>query len=250
MWASARKTIYALVLVFGIVVLGIYGFRDTLFPTPVCNDNKQNGYEEGVDCGGVCARKCADQVMPLTVVWARALLVEDGVYDLAGMISNRNPDSTPFNLDATFTVYNAKAEIIFSKKIGVLPPSTGDLPIMIQSVRLKDIPSKVVITLGEGSSYKTSKAMQSVQISVINSSFETTNVQRAYVVIRNLTRNRFINFPVRVVLYDADQNAIGVGETFVEALDKEEDKTLVFTWKNNIPRKPLLIKAYPVLYPF
>ena len=250
MWASSRKVIYALLLLLSLVILGIYGFRSTLFPTPNCNDNKQNGYEEGVDCGGLCSRKCIAQIIPIEVVWSRVLPVEEGVYDLVGMVSNRNADSAPATFGATFTVYNKNAQVIFSNKISAVPPTTGDLPIMIQNVKLAEKPMKLVITLDEGTYYKTPLAFQTIQISVINTSFEQTDIGRAYAIIRNMTRSRFINFPVRIILYDSEQNAIGVGQTFVESLDKEADKNLIFTWKNHFPSKPVLIKAYPILSPF
>lgn len=249
-WASSRKIIYAICFILALVLLGVYGFRNTLFPTPTCNDNKQNGYEEGVDCGGLCSRRCIEQTIPIQVLWARVLPVTENVYDIVGLISNRNPDSAPATLDATFTVYNAKAEVIYSQRVSVVPPTTGDLPILIQNVRFKDVPKNVVITLGEGTYYKTNKAFQTVQISVTNTSFENGDIPRAYATIRNVTRNRFISFPVRIVLYDGEQNAIATGQTFVESLDKESEKTLIFTWKNKFSVKPVVIKAYPVLVPF
>ena len=250
MWASSRKILYALLFILVFVLLGVYGFRSTLFPTPTCSDNKQNGYEEGVDCGGLCSRKCVSQIIPIQVLWSKAIPYSENIYDLVGMVSNRNVDSVPVTFDATFTVYNANAQVIYSQKIAAVPPTTGDIPIMIQNVKFSETPKKVVITLGEGTYYKTMKAFQAVQISVVNTSFENGDIPRVYATIRNVTRNRFINFPVRIVLYDGDQNAIAAGESFVESLDKESEKTLIFTWKNKFPIKPVIIKAYPVLSPF
>ena len=249
-WASSRKVIYAFIFVLALIVLGIYGFRNTLFPTPTCADGQKNGYEEGVDCGGLCSRKCIDQITPIQVVWARVLPVEPTVYDLVGLLSNRNIDSVPITFSAIFTVYNANAQVIYSQKINAVPPTTGDIPVVIQNVKLNEEPKKVIITLEEGTYYKISPDFQSVQISVTNTSFENGDIPRAYVRIHNVTRKRFINFPVRIVLYDGDQNAIATGQTFVESLDKEADKTLTFTWKNKFTVKPVLIKAYPILSPF
>lgn len=249
-WASSRKVIYAFVVLVALVLLGVYGFRDTLFPKATCNDMKQNGYEEGIDCGGLCARKCVDQITPIQVLWARALPVSPGIYDLAGMLSNRNLDSVPITFAVTFTVYNANREVIYSQKIDAVPPSTGDIPVMIQNVKFSEEPKNVIITVEEGTYYKISPNFQTVQISVTNVSFENGDIPRAYVTIRNVTRNRFINFPVRVVLYDADQNAIGVGQSFVESLDKQAEKSIPFTWKSQFLNKPVVYKAYPILSPF
>ena len=249
-WASSRNIMYGFIFLVILIALGVFGFRTILFPTPSCTDSKQNGYEEGVDCGGLCARKCIDQILPVSVLWSRVLPVSDGVYDLVGLISNRNVDASPFTMNATFTVFNKKADVIFSKKVNITPPTAGEAPILIQNVFLKEEPKNVVITLEEGTSYKTPKAFQSVQISVVSTSFENGEIPRAYAMIRNLTRERFTNFPVKILLYDGDQNVIGTGETFVESLDKEADKKVVFTWKDTFTKIPIVIKAYPILSPF
>lgn len=249
-WASSRKVIYAVLFIVMLTALGVYGFKSTLFPTPTCTDNKQNGYEEGIDCGGMCARKCVDQIIPLRVVWARVLSVDKGVYDLVGLVSNRNLDSAPFTLNAVFTVYNQKAEVIFTRRVNITPPTTGDIPVILQNIVLKDTPKNLIITLEEGTSYKTPTAFQTVQISVTNTRFENGDIPRAYATIRNLTRGRFINIPVRIVLYDGTENAIATGQTLIESLDKDASKEVVFTWNEKFTTLPVVIKAYPILSPF
>lgn len=249
-WATSRKIIYAFAFLVLLILLGIYGFRDTLFPTPTCNDNIRNGYEEGVDCGGLCARKCIDQVLPIQVSWARALMVSPGVYDLVGMLSNRNPDSVPVTFAATFTVYNAAAQVIYSQRVEAIPPVTGDAPIVLSNIRFNEEPKKVVITLEEGTHYKIAPSFLSVQVSVSNITFENDSIPRAYVTIKNLTRARFINFPVRIILFDGDQNAIAAGQAFVDSLDKQSEKVIPFTWKSKFDVKPVVFKAYPIISPF
>jgi hypothetical protein len=249
-WASSRKVIYAILFIVMLVAFGVYGFRGILFPTPTCVDDKQNGYEEGVDCGGMCARKCIDQISPLRVVWTRVIPVDKEVYDLAALISNRNLDSAPFTLSAVFTVYDKKAKVIFTRRVSITPPTTGDIPIILQNISFKEEPHNLVVTLEEGTSYKTPLAFQSVQISATNYRFENGDIPRLYVTIKNLTRERFINLPVRLVLYDSDQNAIGVGQTIIESLDKDSSDEVVFTWNTKFKVAPTVIKAYPILSPF
>jgi hypothetical protein len=166
------------------------------------------------------------------------------------MLSNRNVDSIPVTFAATFTVYNKDAKVIYTQKIDTLPPTTGDIPVLIQNVRLNEEPKNVTITLEEGTYYKISPAFQTVQISVANIDFENGDIPRAYVTLKNLTRARFINFSVRIVLYDADQNAIGTGQTLVESLDKQEQTKVTFTWNTKFINKPVVFKAYPILSPF
>jgi hypothetical protein len=249
-WAAERKLIYALLLIMALSALGVYGFRDVLFPKATCSDQKQNGFEEGIDCGGLCSRVCIEQVAPITTLWSRAVPVTEGLYDIAALISSRNQGSAPTSLEARFTVLNASGTILYEKIIQTTPPTTGDLPVIIQNVELSEKPQKVLLTLREGTYYRIADMFQSAQISTVRTNFENGDTPRLYATIRNITRNQIIDFPVRVVLYDATQNVIGVGETQVSRLNKEEEETLVFTWKKRFDAVPVTIKVYPVFDPF
>lgn len=245
-----RKLLYALGLLSVVILLGIYGFRDTLFPAPTCSDNKQNGYETGIDCGGGCARKCPNETIPLSVLWSRALPVSNGVYDLVAYVSNKNQDSAPSSLFVNFTVIDASNAVIFTRRVVTIPPAATDLPVIISNVALPSVPKVVTATLEEGTSYKIDSRFQSVQISSLNKHFENGITPRLYATLRNQTRNAFDRFTVRAVLYDEAGNAFGVGETYVEHLDKEQTADIVFTWKTPFAQTPVTMQIFPVLPPF
>ena len=249
-WSGKRKLLYATYIVLVIVALSVYLFRDTLFPKPACSDGKKNGFETGVDCGGSCLRKCAAEVSPLTVTWSRVLEVGPKLYDVVAFISNKNQDSAPRTLTGTFTVYSAQGIVLFARTISVTPPAATDIPVLIQNIALEERPQRVVFTLAEGTSYRIPELFQKPQISTTQTRFENGDTPRVYATIKNLTRNAILRFPVRIVLYDASDTAYADGETFVERLEKEEEQTLIFTWKKSFDIAPTRIRVYPILDPF
>ena len=42
---------------------------------PSCTDNKQNGDEKGIDCGGSCRKSCTFEVDKISTLWSRTFEV-------------------------------------------------------------------------------------------------------------------------------------------------------------------------------
>ena len=249
-WSTMKKVSYA----FGIFVLIVsglvYGFRQQLFPNPTCNDNKQNGYEAGVDCGGLCARKCVNEVLPISVIWANTFLVSNGVYDIAAMLTNKNSDSAPISLSADVLVQDSFGRPLFQKKIVVIPFAEVEMPIIIPNVALQGIPAKVIVTLHEGVSYKLDSITKTTQISIVRTRFENGDIPRLYATVKNVTRTPRTTVPISAVLYDETHTPIATGQTFVERLEKDQEQIVVFTWKHRFPSPPALIRVFPALSAF
>lgn len=75
-------------------------------------------------------------------------------------------------------------------------------------------------------------------------------VQRGYAQINNTKRVTFSNVPVKVLLYDVDNNVFATGETIIPFLDKEEQRLITFTWTEQFQVAPNKIRVYPILDPF
>src|SRR5574343_1212258 len=111
-WQTRRKIIYFTATLFTIAAISIYVFREKIFPSPTCFDTKQNGYEVGIDCGGVCSLRCSSEVAPLEVLWTRALQTSSTTYDLVAMISNKNIDNASQKFSYIFTVYDNQGQVM------------------------------------------------------------------------------------------------------------------------------------------
>lgn len=250
-WAKRRKIIYGIITIIIILLAGIYVFRDAIFPTPSCFDTKQNGYESGVDCGGTCSLRCSQEVIPLSVTWARALKTGSTTYDLVALISNKNIDNAPRQIIYTFIAYDAAGKEINRINGSSIAPIDGDFPIVEQSVALPEEPFEVSATLTSNlPHYKVLEKPTSPTLRIMNTHYESGSIPRVYATITNTKRIILHDLAVRALLYDADGNVYAVGKTVVPTLGKEATQEVVFTWDKAFPVAPTKIRVFPILDPF
>ncbi len=250
-WAHTRKMIYALGIIVVIVLACIYVFRDTLFPTPTCSDQKQNGYETGVDCGGVCSLRCSSEVIPLSVVWSRALPTSPSTYDFAALVANRNIDNAPRGIAYVFVAYDKDGKEMIRTTGSTTAPIDGDFPIIVQNVKLPQPPSDVIAVVGANVPHYTVKEKPAIPtIKVTDTRFEPGSIPRFYATITNTKRLVIHNLPVRVLLYDADGNVYAAGETVIPELGKEAVQEIVITWDRAFAFPPTKTRVFPILDPF
>src|SRR5882672_5248548 len=92
-WALKRQIFYAVLLVLFISVFGFLIIRPYWDQAPTCTDNKQNGNETGIDCGGSCAKACLNQVDAVSVLWSRAFKIVPGRYNAVAYLVNHNKNA-------------------------------------------------------------------------------------------------------------------------------------------------------------
>ena len=249
-WNTKRKMLYAFVVSSFIISSVLYIYRDTFFPAPTCFDNKQNGYESGIDCGGVCDLRCKDEVTPLSVIWTRFILVGPNTYDLIAMVSNKNINNAPKEISYTFFIYDKDGGNISFVDGKTIVPVDTDFPVIKQNIHINKIPSALVLKVNAGPSYKVSEKPTSPTVTVSNISYEKGDTTRVYANISNTKFTRLLDLPVRVILYGNDNNIFAVGETVIPLLDKQETKTVTFTWNFPLSQTPKVIRVYPIFDPF
>lgn len=250
-WSKRRRVVYGAGFLVALVLLFTYFYRDTLFPTPTCSDGKQNGYESGVDCGGTCSLRCAQEVIPISVSWARAVRTSSTTYDLVALLSNKNIDNAPRGLSYVFTVYTKDGKQMLAVQGTTIVPVDGDFPVIKQNVILPEEPGEVSATVSANvPHYKALEKPTEPTIRVSNTRFEAGSISRVYARITNTKRVSLRSVPVRVLLYEASGNVFGVGETIIPELGKESAEDVVFTWKNAFEQTPTKITVVPILDPF
>lgn len=93
------------VLFFGVIYL-LFG------PPPTsCFDGRQNGNEQGVDCGGRCMKQCAVNLPP-TVIEAAFIAVRPGLGDVVAMVKNPNANVGTNQLHYKFVLYDASGAVL------------------------------------------------------------------------------------------------------------------------------------------
>lgn len=250
MWELKRKILYT--ISFAVIICGALVFfaRGFLFPAPTCYDGKQNGFESNIDCGGECERICQQDVYPLSVVWAKAIKSGKDMYDLVALISNSNIDNASKELGYTFNVYGPDGNIMKTLSASTTAPLDGKFPVILQGVNLPVSPVNTVATLSDTLHYKVNESPTSPTIKVLSRTYEAGQIPRVYVTVGNTKRIDIRNLPVRVLLFDTDDNVYAVGQTVIPELLKEGTKEIIITWNEPLPVPPTRIGVYPIFNPF
>lgn len=249
-WATKRKIIYGVSVVFLILSFVFYKTRTIIFPAPTCFDKKQNGYETGTDCGGTCSLRCFSDVSIVEAEWSRAIRTSPNTYDLVGMLANKNINSAPLFVSYIFTVFNKNGKILDIEEGSTTVLLAGEFPVIKQNIFISEAPAKVLLKLNQEPYYAVNENPQVPSVRITSFTYQSGDISRIYVNIINTTRNVYLKLPIRMVAYDEYDNAIAVGESIIPSLGKEEQKQITFVWHSPLPTAPTRVRAYPIISPF
>jgi hypothetical protein len=249
-WDTKRKVLYAFFVVIVLSILTIFFLHSKLFPDPTCFDKKQNGYESGVDCGGVCRLRCENEVYPLTVLWSTAVKSSSSHYDLVGLVSNKNINNASLGLGYLFTVYSASGDVLTTISGTTTAPLDGNFPIILQDVPLSETPERVTLSLVDSPHYLVKENPVSPTVTVSNRVYEPGIKPRVYALIKNNKQFEVRDLEVRVLLFDENNNVFAVGRTIIPLLVREQAQKIVFTWNTVFEKPPTRILVYPIFNPF
>jgi hypothetical protein len=250
MWEFKRKLLYALSVCIIIATFVVYFMRGVLFPAPTCFDGKKNGFETDIDCGGECQMICKQDVSPLTVVWSKAVTTGKNMYDLVALVTNANIDNASKEVGYSFSVYDKEGSLITTMNGSTTAPLDGKFPIIIQNVSLQQEPANTNVVLADTMHYKVNESPTSPTIRVLSSKYEVSDISRVYVTIANRKRFDIRNLPVRVLLYDEQDNMYAAGQTIIPELLREGVKEITITWNEKLPFAPTRTEVFPIFNPF
>lgn len=243
-WSKRRKLKIITITFFIFLFLTVSVYFIFLKEKPNCFDGFKNGLEEGVDCGGNCSEICIFRATGINTLWARAFLIKDGVYNLMALIENPNFN---YQVKTTYTIlaYDARGAKIFEHKNNILLLPAEKRAIFLPTIisRNEKI-SKVFINFDEIESLvKASPAENKITIlsKNITENFSQTKLK---VNLKNNTLQPLRNIEVIGVLSDKNNNVIQVGKTFLNYLNKEEEKEIFITWPQSFSEKVTIIDVY------
>jgi hypothetical protein len=259
-WRQRRKNIFILIIV--VLLLAYSGYK--IYPyfnvAPTCSDNKQNGEELGVDCGGSCQAVCPVEVVPFNIKFAKAVKTENGLYDLAALVENKNTDkdTNGGDVDYTFNVYDKSGSIV-KTVTGTTTILLGQIfPVIVQNVQIdlgnsgNDLGDVIFQIKNNRSWEKKDSVFANSFFQVYDTSFEQNknNISQLSVTLQNLTSATFRNFPVRVMLYDEKNNLIAVNETLIKEAAGKSMKNVIFTWRTPLSSSDPKINVYTIITPY
>lgn len=254
-WTTKRKFAY-LSIVASIIGLIIIYFVYQLFFTAeaTCFDKKKNQGERGVDCGGVCQLVCPADVRPLVPLWTRPLKITGDIYSVVSLVENQNAGNGVKSIPYEIRMYDERNILIGEPIVGKTFIGPNDRTAIFETaVKTNGIEPKTAFLrfLENPVFYRTDPvyANQNI-ISSRDVMTDLDTVPKLSVDITNVADKNFPRFPVVVIIYDTEGNALATSQTIVDSLAIEETKTLYFSWPEPFSGTPARRDIIPKINPF
>jgi hypothetical protein len=240
-WAGRRKLFYGGLLCIFIALFLLAKLYPKLTKDPTCMDQKQNGAERGIDCGGGCIRICQAETTPLVVKWSRSFKVADGIYNAFAYVENQNIRAAAPLISYEFTLYDTNNIFITSRTGTVYVPPNGRFGIFEAGIDTgKRVPKNTSIKLLNVPDWLTIGEEEAKQ-SLFAEADAPTNLDispRLNVTIENPTISTVRNIEVYAIVYAEDGNALGVSKTIMDALPAGGKRNTTFTWREPFAGEP------------
>jgi hypothetical protein len=238
MWAFRRRLIIIfVVLVFCALVVGAVFAVQIITEQPLCTDNKRNGSETGIDCGGACARVCYSETHPLFVNWARVVPVTDKVFSVALEVENRNYDALAHRVEYRCDLMTEDFRTVQQVADTVSVPSSGRYRFAITGLRFASVdvrPTRAKCVFDSQHQWLRLPAKTTPSPFDIHSEtlIADDRPSASAVIVNTDNMRTFKNMSVVVVVFDKLDTVVAVSTTAIDRLEPIKSKELVFTWPN------------------
>lgn len=210
--------------------------------------------EDEIDCGGICEKMCPPPEKPpladdITIEWAKAIPDGKNNYILLSKVINTNRTWGTQSVKYMFTVYGENDEIIdkvsgytFINPMGY-SEGEGKKYISVQNYYNERVISKVDFKLSDFNWEEVRDASDMRQFGVDTIKIKNTRHELmirgdgyyyAYGETLNTTKYKFNNVDIYVVLYDAENNAIGIKKTDQKTVDSGKGWEFRVFWNNEL----------------
>jgi hypothetical protein len=242
-WSTRRKYGYLFIfLAFLLLLVGTPAFF-FLYKAPTCFDNKQNGNERGVDCGGSCAKLCpADFTMP-RVLWSYTMKVVPEIYNAMAYVQNANQGAEARFVPYAFKFYDSKGDLISQRTGMTFVPAGQKFSVFEGGINMGvKIPSRTTFEFTEVPAWVPGQVL--TRLKVINPEVTEGDQPRAQAIVKNETVDTsFSNIEASIILYDENDNRVAFSKTVIEYIAPEESKNIVFDSSGAIYSITVLEKA-------
>ncbi len=249
-WARKRQLIIAGVMLLILLILGVSAWFLFFRVPPSCIDNKQNGDEQGVDCGGSCTYLCAASLVnPEPIVkFVRAVSPNPGRTDIIAYIDNPNSTAGASQVHYTLDVYDDQNVILGKREGYVDVPPTVTTPLYIPSVVLgSSAVARAFLTIDSASVHWTPAVAPEKKTAVENVIIQEGDAPRVTATIRNTTVLPLPQSSFVVTLFDAQGNAIAASATLVQSIAPKDSAQVVFTWPSPFSASVSRVEILPVV---
>lgn len=247
-WALKRQFFYAGILLVFFSVFGFLIISPYINEIPTCIDNKQNGDEKGIDCGGLCTKACIFEVDKVSILWSRTFQIIPGRYNAVAYLENHNKNAAIHKIRYNFR-FSDKDNIYIGKREGetFIPPG-GKFAIFEPGIGLgNSIPIYTTFEFTEMPVWNTIPEEKIKQLKVLVSDIKLENKDTSPLLSATIRNDSLFTIPevsVIALLYDKNGNAVSASRTYLNVLTEEKSENISFTWprpiKENIVAKEII----------
>jgi hypothetical protein len=238
LWAKRRKLMYTSVVVGVLsVIVVVQGFR-MFYEPPTCFDNRQNGTETGVDCGGRCVRVCSSDARPLSLQWVRHFKIRDGEYSVVAHLENPNGDVGVLELPYIFRLIDEFDNVITQVEGVSYADPNESFPIFEGPLFLSKEPSRVEFEFSRDPYYVRQKPTERI-LTVENSTLSSSETApKISTLVQNSSISPISDILALAVVYDGADNPVAVSKTDIEYLRPDSRERITFTWPDPFKIEP------------
>jgi hypothetical protein len=240
-WSQRRKILYAAGVAGALVLLASYPLYKVIYKAPTCSDQKQNGTEAGIDCGGICSRACVSQTKPLRVLWAKAFATASGKYDVGAYVENPNLEVGIKTLHYTLRIKDKDGRVLGERvRVTEIPPAASVL-LFESNFAFTGIPERVDVEWNPADLAVWTKAQtMSTNIITKNQSLKNTDTTPRFdaTLVNTDLVNSVGQVDVGAIIYDSARNPVAVSSTVVYDIPKGGEQNIFFTWPSRFTKIP------------
>lgn len=235
-WGARRQLIVVMGFIAILLLIAAAIIIPKLTKEPTCFDNKQNGSELGVDCGGGCAKICGFQTADVVVRWAGVFPVTPTVSNAVAYIQNPNIAAAARNVPYQFKIYDEDHQFITERNgVAYIAPN-GASAIFEGGIQVGTRTPKFAEFRFTTDPLWVSLDPRVSTINVVPSNpvleNETTKPKLTGTISNVSDRYSVSDIIVIAIAYDSEDNAVAASQTTVPGLAPAGSSEVFFTWPN------------------
>ncbi len=230
-WSVKRKVTYIGILSGFVVFVIVVPLFFILYKAPTCFDGKQNGDENGSDCGGSCQLLCIFDAKEPDILWSRSFKVTPSIYSSVAYIQNFNITSQAIDVRYVFKLYDNQNKLVATREGFAFIPRNKKFAIFEPNIVVgESVPTRTVFEFTEVPQWiKNNEEIPRLSVNAKSLSREDA-LPRIDANVQNLSLIPFSNIEIVAIVYDGKDNAIGASRTYIDKLEKDQSADVVFTW--------------------
>ncbi len=228
--------------VYAAIFMGaVFLIYQWLKPAPDCFDGIKNQNEEGLDCGGICAKKCDIKTQQDLKVLAAGFAPSGSGnnFDLYAQVENSNQNLGSNKFFYQWTVKDSSGAIIASKSGAnfILP---GETKYVIENnLAVKDTPDKIELFISNPEWVEANEFYEAPQLKIVNKQYNEISsgvgFSEAVGLLKNESPLDFSKIKIKIILKNDFGKIVAINSTELNTVKSGENREFRAGWPSRFP---------------